>query len=326
MKKISLLLCVILMAFSFAACSDKNNTSSPTYEKKVEKSTEDTVLAAYDKTSKKLEENALNFGISKMIETTADNDKKTINKTSDSVTFDFNDGKYNIVYSGTVTDSKGTVTSILYCDNENLYGTHLKGTYHMLITDAAKTEMEKLSNKIKLYSPINLKAIDTSIVNTDLGGLGFVFEYDVSSVSEEFFSLFSDFIEDDLANVELSSVKMSGLIDKDGYVVNQLVTFEYTTDILVATDDLEEETSSKTKTSSADTSSANEVYKNVKRTITVETKFDFSSEIEFTVPSDIDVTKTEEYTIEAFFNLKNVLENTEQGEKDANWFVAWRHK
>ncbi len=320
MKKISLLLCAILLVLSFAACSNKEDTSSDVPTKEVVASTEATVSDAFEKTATKLEEKIMNFSVSKVVTSSAEGESTEIIKNTDTVRFDFRDEKYNIIYSGTKTNDAGTVTSIIYCDNEKLYGTHLKGTYLMKMTDSAKKALNDYADLVEIFLPTNLKAIDTAIVNTDLEGCGFIFEYDPESVDKEFFESLGDIITDDFKDVKVSLVKISGLINKDGLITNQVVTLEYTTTVTETVpkepSSSSEESSSKANSSKKTTSKNNsskknsseeassvetiEITKEVKKEVTIETKYDYSTELDFSTPKDIDVAETEDYTIEDF--------------------------
>lgn len=289
MKKIVALLLALAMLLSFAACggSDekKNNTSAPA----VEKNTVDIVNNAYAATSKVLKDaKAIGYSGTIVKSATVDGDTVSARMGFDIEYLDTDTGRKfgckMVAKSGDMSEEKQ-----LYDDTENLYGYKAGTTY--LLSDNKETEavVEGLFKDIEFMDATKITVLSTKIVDTVGDGHGFVLEYDFND--EDFDP--EEVIGTDLFNekqlgleIKMTGLRISGIVDSEGRLTSQKVTFEYSYEIEV------EQVNEDVDPDNSDAVTVEKVKKTVTNVITAEFNFDYDV-VEVDVPDLITVMGSE---------------------------------
>ena len=285
MKKILALLLALAMLLSFAACGDsdekKNNTSSPA----VEKNTVDIVNNAYAATAKVLKDaKAIGYNGTIVKSATVDGNTVSARMGFDIEYLDTDKGRIfgckMVAKSGDMSEEKQ-----LYDDTENLYGYKAGTTYLLSDNKETKEVVEGLFKDIEFMDATKITVLSTKIVDTVGEGHGFVLEYDFND--EDFDP--EEVIGTDLFNekqlgldVKMTGLRISGIVDSEGRLTSQKVTFEYSYEIEV------EQVKEDVDPDNSDAVTVEKVKKTATNVITAEFNFDYDV-VEVDVPDLITV-------------------------------------
>ena len=228
MKKfLALLLCVFMLT-SFVACGEEEKTNVSSTQ--VDNNTITVVNKAYTDTITALSKvKALGYSASFVKSSTVD-DATVSNRIATTLNF-LGEGEEK-KYSYIATVNNGTISeeAQIYSDAKNIYA-HKLGTTYLLSNNKETNEYaETLVKNIEIFDASKIKVNDTVIVNAAGGGHGFVLEYDFNdkafNADEEFGAFIAKDKEND--NFTVTGLRVSGIINQDGKITSQTVTYSYT--------------------------------------------------------------------------------------------------
>ena len=232
MKKIVCLLLSFIFVLSFAACGKKEDNSNSGDSSKVADTTSVTLInSAYAKTAEAISKaTALGYKADVKRAITIDNKTESMRL----------NGTYNFIikYDKRLVDMRSELTAnnelsaaYFYSDGSRVFANKFKNTYVLSDNESTKSFMKKNESTPEIYDATKLKAIDTVIVNTSDGGKGFVFEYDTADTNFDAAKVFDDFfVEKSGVTIKPSLLRISGIMDSEGRLSSQIVTYVYTYD------------------------------------------------------------------------------------------------
>lgn len=229
MKKIFCFLLSIMMILSFAACGDDRNTTSGSGSDKVDENTVAIVNKAFAETDKALKAaKALGYEMNIVMDVTMDG-KTTSTRSGNKLTFIKGD-TLKTAYTMVLKNDAVDVEMFMYSDGSNTYGA-TDGITYKLVPTADENEVQLYLNKlpelVDFYDATKIAPIDTRIVNTSNGGYGFVLQYPVNELPDDFNVIFGENL-DVFENAKGQSIKVSGIIDDKSRLQSQTVTYVFT--------------------------------------------------------------------------------------------------
>ena len=223
MKRFVCALLIAVMLLMLCACGGKKGDSGTASGNHADENTITIVNSAYEKTENVIKEiSAIGFEI-KVTKTVKldDNSKAQMFK---KVYNSLGDGTY--FYQSIEKADDVDKTLMIYNDNKNLYGYNAETTYLLAKKDATNEYVDKLDSIISIYNASKIKVIDASN-----DGHGFLLEYDFNDQGFDAEAVFgSDMyseIKDD-KKIKPVGLRVSGIINKDGQITSQILTYTYT--------------------------------------------------------------------------------------------------
>lgn len=233
MKKILCLLLSLIFVLSFAACGKKDNNSGNDDSSKVADTGSVTLInSAYAKTADAIAK-ATALGYKADVKRAVTVDEKTESmRLNGTYNFLIKDDKRFVDMRSELTAANAVSTAYFYSNGSRVFAHKLKNTYVLSDNESTKSFMKKNESTPEIYDASKLKAVDTVIVNTSDGGKGFVFEYDAKDAGFDAAKVFDDFYLEKAASVTVkpSLLRISGIIDSEGRLSSQTVTYVYTYD------------------------------------------------------------------------------------------------
>lgn len=233
MKKILCLLLSLIFVLSFAACGKKDkNTGNDDSSKVADTGSVTLINSAYAKTADAIAK-ATALGYKADVKRAVTVDEKTESmRLNGTYNFLIKDDKRFVDMRSELTAANAVSTAYFYSNGSRVFGHKLKNTYVLSDNESTKSFMKKNESTPEIYDASKLKAVDTVIVNTSDGGKGFVFEYDAKDAGFDAAKVFDDFYLEKTASVTVkpSLLRISGIIDSEGRLSSQTVTYVYTYD------------------------------------------------------------------------------------------------
>ncbi len=231
MKKVLAFILVAVMLLSFAACGKEEERGTASNGNVVEKNTVEIVNSAYAATGKAFSESKAMGYSGNLIKTTTVDESETVFRMS--VDLDYADTDSGRQLAAETIAKIGSLSeeAQLYHNGTDFYGNKAGETYIFTKHKDTDTFCEELLKDIEFFDATDITVINTTIVDTANGGHGFVLEYDVND--EDFDPLKT--IGEDMyyepalgITVTKTGLTVSGIIDADGRLTEQKITFSYT--------------------------------------------------------------------------------------------------
>ena len=232
MKKIVCLLLSFIFVLSFAACGKKEDNSNSGDSSKVADTTSVTLInSACAKTAEAISKaTALGYKADVKRAITIDNKTESM-RLNGTYNFIIKDDKRLVDMRSELTAKNELSAAYFYSDGSRVFANKFKNTYVLSDNESTKSFMKKNESTPEIYDATKLKAIDTVIVNTSDGGKGFVFEYDTADTNFDAAKVFDDFfVEKSGVTIKPSLLRISGIMDSEGRLSSQIVTYVYTYD------------------------------------------------------------------------------------------------
>lgn len=233
MKKIVCLLLSFIFVLSFAACGKKEDNSNSGDSSKVADTTSVTLInSAYAKTAEAISKaTALGYKADVKRAVTVDNKTESMRLNS-TYNFIIKDDKRLVDMRSELTAQNAISTSYFYSDGARVFAHKMGSTYVLSDNDSTKEFMKKNESIPEICDAAKLKVVDTVIVNTSDGGKGFVFEYDTADTNFDAAKVFDQFFteKDSGVTIKPSLLRISGIMDSEGRLSSQTVTYVYTYD------------------------------------------------------------------------------------------------
>ncbi len=229
MKRILCALLCVSLLFCLSACKDKKDDANNTVGDKVNQNTVSLVNIAYDDTEELVESlETLGYEITYRRNLTYGEESDALGI---SITYDFigkGEGR-KFFYE---TDVKGNDDAyiMMYSDGENIYGYKADTTYLLVNDNLTNAYIDEFSDNVTIFNASDFDVIDTVIMDTSLGGHAFILTYDVKSADFDPAEVFGPLYAEAATDYELkpTSLKVSGIINSDGRITEQTVSYEYT--------------------------------------------------------------------------------------------------
>lgn len=241
MKKILCLILILVLSIAFVGCgNDANQTNGNVSGEGADAVTIEIVNNAYAATKKAIKDStAMGFDCSLKITATLD-EQTVANRIGTKVSY-LTVGNDKLVASEMVIKSGDENTTVLiYDDTKNVYGVKAGTTYILSDNDDTKKYVNSLTDLVQFFDASKRKVLETVIVNADGGGYGFVLEYAVDEDNSELKNLFGEEIYDALeqlgAKITVTGLRVSGIIDSEGKMISETVTYSYTYPVEVKVD------------------------------------------------------------------------------------------
>ena len=288
MKKIFVLLLVLLLVFSFAACGDEGRTSNVNLGPSVDANTIEIVNNAFTATKTAVESaKALGYEMNFVYSETVDDVTTSVRAGSKIDYIDTEDGR-KFAAESIVKSGEQAIESIMYDDNENVY-VYGAGETYLLVGKDVEDYLAEQFKSIRVIDTANLKAADTLIVDAANNAHGFVIDYDPKDVNFDIKNYLDGFESvlgaDDLKdlNITVTSVSISGIVDSTGKLSSELfkIAFEFSQQVEVPKNDVDPDNSNASET----TETVTKVFKNE---LSFNISFDFDL-TEVNVPEEITV-------------------------------------
>ena len=240
MKRIICLVFAVCLAVLFCACGDdakKTNTNNVSGVS-ADSNAVELVNSAYEATGKAIE-NAAALGFDcNMKFTSTLGEQVTASRISTSVEFVSGSGDKTVAME--MISKSGDISSVvqIYDDTKNIYAAKAGTTYLLSDNNETKNYIDSLVKLPTYFDASGRKAVDTIVVDTDGGGRGFVFEYAIDEDNTEIEELFGSnsfaALKELGVEITVTGLRISGIIDTDGRLTSQTVTFSYTYPVEVA--------------------------------------------------------------------------------------------
>lgn len=231
MKKFLCLAFCLIMALGVVACGDNStdanadNVTSKVADSKTVELVNDAYKATYEAIN-----SATALGYEQNIKLNITTEGQSVTgRVSEWAEFMMVDGKREMSAKAEMAALGTKQTILFYETKDKVYGNANGTTYVIAKSKSATAALEEIYKERDMYNAEAIKAIDTTIVNTASEGYGFVIEYDVNALPSSFTDIFGDlYNKADLLNRKPVSMKISGLIDKNGLITQETVTYNYT--------------------------------------------------------------------------------------------------
>ncbi|MBE6798484.1 MAG: hypothetical protein E7525_01720 [Ruminococcaceae bacterium] len=239
MKKIFCIVLSLALLFSFAGCKRAKETGAGTVSDigGIDINAVDTVNNAYVTTEKALNSaTALRF--KSEVTLTVNAEGKTV-KSVGGTDFKFLKGDALKVYNKTTVKNEAVDSTLyLYTDGTVVYGATAGATYNITSGYETNKYFNDLIKTVTVYDASLINPVNTKIVNTSGGGYGFVILYPVDKLPGDFEEIIGSQVSK-LSNVKAKALKVSGIIDANGRLETQTVTYDFTYDYTVQVNDID---------------------------------------------------------------------------------------
>ena len=228
MKRIICALLVGAMLLMLCACGGKKGNSETASGSYADENTISIVNSAYEKTENTIKDiSAIGFElkVTKTVKLGDNSEAQMFKKVYNSL----GDGTY--FYQSTEKADDIDKTLMIYNDNKNIYGYNAETTYLLSKNNNTDEYVGKLGSIISVYNASKLKVVDTVIIDASNDGHGFLLEYDFNDQGFDPEAVFgSDMYSEIKDNKDIKPVglRVSGIINKDGQLTSQTLTYTYT--------------------------------------------------------------------------------------------------
>lgn len=264
MKKISALLLALILIFGLAACGGDGSDKTVSAGEVVDQNTVDIVSNAYSVTKAALANaKALSYSGNAVVSTTVDGATVSVRTTVNLDYIDTDDGR---TFAASVISKSGEASEEcqLYGNGTDTYGYKVGTTYLLSKKEATTKYIDELFGEIEYLDLSAVNVLKTTIVDTSVGGHGFVLDLDFNDTSFDPETVFgSNLYAEKSAGIETkpTALSVSGIIDAEGRLTEQKVTFKYNYDVVAST--------------GSDVSSTESAGKNVTAELTVTSTFKY---------------------------------------------------
>lgn len=240
MKRILCIVLSLVVLFSFAACGkskEKETSGLPNNGDIVDIKTVDVINSAFSATEKALG-SAASLGFKSEVKLTVTAEGQTVVSTG-GTEFRFIKGDVLKVFNKTVLKNDLMNSELyLFTDGVSTYGATAGATY--LITSGTETTkyFDDLLKTAEICNTADITPVNVKIVNASGGGYGFVAVYSVDKLPDDLKTLISEQLAK-LGNVKGTNLKVSGMIDADGRLAAQIVTYDFTYEYKALADDVD---------------------------------------------------------------------------------------
>lgn len=257
MKKLVCLILSLVFLFSLCACSDSEPANTDNVNSKVVSTdTIELVDNALKKTTE-LISSAKSLGYYCDFKRTDIVDEQRV---AQSLTTDIvihkGEGGDKLSFETETKTLAGEDGAIVYNADGKTYAYKAGNCYLLADDDTLKAYVKQLYATPATFKSENIKALDTTVVNTSTGGKGFVVEYDAKDEDFKPVDVFAMlYAEAGMKDVKPTpvSLRLSGIVDKDGKILTHTVKYVYEYEITVTEEvddsqvDVESETVTVTK-------------------------------------------------------------------------------
>lgn len=229
MKRILCIVLSLVVLFSFAACGkskEKETSGLPNNGDIVDIKTVDVINSAFSATEKALE-SVTSLGFKSEVKLTVTAEGQTVVSTG-GTEFRFIKGDVLKVFNKTVLKNDLMNSELyMFTDGVSTYGATAGATY--LITSGTDTTkyFADLLKAAEICNTADITPVNVKIVNASGGGYGFVAIYPVDNLPDSLKTLISEQLSK-LGNVKGKNLKVSGMINADGRLEAQTVTYDFT--------------------------------------------------------------------------------------------------
>ena len=230
MKKILAIVLIFIMLFSFAACGKDKDKGSANEGPSVDKNTLEIVNNAYAATKTQLAGvTALGYS-GNAVKSVKVDDKEALFRMS----FDFDymntdDGR-KFAAEVVATDGVNNDEAQFYDDGKDIYAFKAGATYILSENKDTDAFVQDMFKDIEFFDASAIKVLDTTIVDTAAGGHGFVLEYDFNDANfDPEKTIGTDLFTEKAAGITVTpkGLRVSGIIDADGRLTSESVTYTY---------------------------------------------------------------------------------------------------
>lgn len=240
MKKIFCLMLAFIIVFSFAACGENKNANAGTQSEAnvVDEKTVAIVNSAFAETKKALESvTSLGYKSDMVLKVTSEG--KTVS-TRGGTEYKFIKGDtLKVAGSTVISNDTSTAELFLYTDGASIYGATAGTTYLITSTNDAKEYFNNLITIRDFYDASAVAPANTRIVDTSNSGYGFILDYPVDQLSDDFNKLFGTYIKQFNETLKATGLKVSGIIDDRGRIETETVTYSFTYDYTATATDVD---------------------------------------------------------------------------------------
>ncbi len=264
MKKISALLLALLLVLSLAACGGDGSDKTASGGEAVDQNTVDIVSNAYTATKAALANaKALSYTGNAVSSATVDGATLSVRTT---VNMDYIDSDAGRTFAASIIAKSGEASEEcqLYGNGTDTYGYKVGTTYLLSKKEATTKYIDEIFSEIEYLDLSAVKVLKTTIVDTSVGGHGFVLDLDFNDTAFDPEAVFgANLYAEKSAGIETkpTALSVSGIIDSAGRLTEQKVTFKYNYDVVTST--------------GSEASSTEAVSKNVAAELTVTSTFKY---------------------------------------------------
>ena len=248
MNKIICIVLTLILLFSFAGCKEAKKTGTGIMNEigGLDINAVDTVNNAYVTTKKALgSATALGFNTEVTLTVTAEG--KTVKSVGGSE-LRFLKGDILKAYNKTLVKNDAVdSTSYFYTDGTIVYGATAGKTYNITTGYETNKYFNDLLKGVVVYDSSFVTPVNTKIVNASGGGYGFVAIYPVDKMAGDFDSIIGKHLSN-FGNIVAKGLKVSGIINSDGRLKTQTVTYDFTYEYTVEANDVDPDNSEATPT------------------------------------------------------------------------------
>ena len=280
---------IAAMLLVFTSCNQKpdNTTDTGSIAQEVDVDIVGKVKAAHANLLSKYDSDKFNYKYS--CKSTVKSAGTQVDKNIyENVKFDATGENLKLSIINGYTAPKVNSSSIIYLDSNTVYYTDSSTVSKIKYDDEAKIYLEEKSHNFTSLDLGDLPVIDTVVVNADGGGYAFVFTYDAAKFSEEQYKIFSGVSTTDFDDITFTSVTLSGIINADDIITNQVLTVKYNYP----------SNNSTSSDSSYNSSVASDL---CDAEVVIETKYDFSDTFSVEIPNGLTLSDAKDSTFAKLF-------------------------
>lgn len=243
MKRILCIALASMLIFSFAGCKSTKKTGTGVVggTDGLNIDAAETVNKAYAATDKALN-SANDLGFKTEVTLTVTVEDQTV-KSVAGTEFRFIKGDALKVYNKTTVKSDAVNSELdIYTDGVNVYGATAGASYKITAGYETNKYFSDLVKTVTVYDASGITPINTKLVSVSGGGYGFVALYPIDGVPSDFEEIIGAQLTK-FKNVTAKQLKVSGLIDAEGRLQSQTVTYDFAYEYTVEADDIDPDNS-----------------------------------------------------------------------------------
>ena len=230
MKKILALVLVGLMIVSLCSCGKKEEETNNTASDTVNQNTISLVNASFDTTGETLSDaEALGVKVNFRRNSVIGEESQSMYLGLRYDRIGTGEGK-KFLYEHEVKSGDTSDSVIMYSDGKNIYGYKADTSYLLVNDNITNDYINEIEKDIEVFDSSDFEVLDTVIIDTSSGGHAFVIKYKPDDSDFDPKEVFGPLFAEGEAEVEIKpvSLSVSGIIDTEGRLLEQAVTFEYT--------------------------------------------------------------------------------------------------
>ncbi len=229
MKKILALLLVCLITVSLCSCGKKDGNTTNTAGDSVDQNTISLVNASFDTTAESLvDAESLGVEINYRRNLIFGEESQSIFLGLTYNRIGSGDDKQFMYEHETKSGDTGE-TVIMYSDGKNIYGYKNDTTYLLVKDNLTNGYITDIEDDISVFDSSDFEVLDTVILDTSSGGHAFIIKYKADDKNFDPKDVFGPLYAEGDAEIEVKpiSLSVSGIIDTEGRIIEETITYEY---------------------------------------------------------------------------------------------------